>query len=269
MSKTIEQFLDQVPVFTLNEFVTYLRKDVKRNVMTMAYNLIKNRRRSGKLGVVKEGLYYVVKPGTTPASAPVDEYLVASKLAPDAMLAFHSALDALGFGHSVFTTYYYFSKVYRRPVRFRGCEYQSVKVPQSILDAGKELVGSTKVERSGIKILITDKERTLVEALEHPEYCGGFEEMYRSLEKMPYVQTELILKYLNLRGQKNLFARVGFFLEQHREQFHVEESFLQMLERQKPTQPLYWDRSRKGGVIKNRWNLIVPEAVDQRKWEEF
>ena len=153
--------------------------------------------------------------------------------------------------------------------RFRGCVFQSVKVPQSILDAGKELVGSTKVERSGIKILITDKERTVVEALEHPEYCGGFEEMYRSLEKMPYVQTELLLKYLNLRGQKNLFARVGFFLEQHREQFHIEESFLKTLERHKPAQPLYWDRSRKGGVIKNRWNLIVPEAVDKRKWEEF
>jgi predicted transcriptional regulator of viral defense system len=269
MSETIEQFFDQVPVFTLKELVAHLRKDFKRNVMTMAYNLIKNRRRSGKLGVVKEGVYYVVRPGVAPASASVDEYLVASKLSSDAMLAFHSALDVLGFGHSVFTTYYYFSKVYRRTVRFRGCTYQSVKVPQNILDAGKELVGSTRIERSGIKILITDKERTLVEALEHPEYCGGFEEMYRSLEKMPYVQAELILKYLNLRGQKNLFARVGFFLDQHREQFHIEESFLQVLERHKPAQPLYWDRSRKGGVIKNRWNLIVPEAVDQRKWEEF
>jgi predicted nicotinamide N-methyase len=71
-----------------------------------------------------------------------------------------------------------------------------------------------------------------------------------------------------LRKQKNLFARAGYFLEQHREQFHIEESFLQLFERNKPVQPLYWDRSKKGGILNKRWNLIIPETVDKRKWEE-
>jgi predicted transcriptional regulator of viral defense system len=199
----------------------------------------------------------------------VDAYLVASKLATDAVLAFHTALDVLGFGHSVFNTYHYFSKTYRRPVRFRGGEYRSVKAPPKLLKASKELFGTTKVERLGIKILTTDKERTLVEALEHPEYCGGFEETWRSLEKIPYIQPETVLEYLGLRAQKNLFARVGFFLEQHCENFHVEESFLQQLEQSKPAQPVYWGPRSKGGVLVKRWNLIVPEAVKNRRWEEF
>ena len=38
------------------------------------------------------------------------------------------------------------------------------------------------------------------------------------------------------------------------------------LEQGKPAQPLYWDRSRKGGVPKRRWNLIVPEDVDNHEW---
>lgn len=269
MSETVEEFLDRVPVFTLSELVQILREGSNGNVRTAAYNVIKNRRRTGKLGVIKEGVYYVVRPGATPTTAPVDEYLVAFKLAPDAMLAFHTALDALGFGHSVFNTYYYLSKTYRRPVRFRGGQYRSVKLPPKLLNAGEQLFGTTKIERLGVKILTTDKERTLVEALEHPEYCGGFEETYRSLEKMPYIQPEVVFEYLDLREQKNLYARVGFFLEQHRQDFHVEEPFLQQLERKKPSQPVYWSPRRKGGVLVKRWNLIVPEAVKERRWEEF
>jgi len=276
MSENVEVFLEQVPVFTLHELIERLRQasspegmDSHKNVKSVAYNLIKNRRRTGKIGVIKEGVYYVVRPGTIPDTAPVDQYLVTSKLSPDAVLAFHTALDVLGFGHSVFNTFYYVSKTYHRPVRFRGGQYRSVKAPPKLLKAGKELFGTTKIERLGVKIFTTDKERTLVEGLEHPEYCGGFEELYRSLEKIPYIQSEVVLDYLDIREQKNLYARVGFFLEQHREDLHVEEVFLHQLERNKPAQPVYWVPRRKGGVLVKRWNLIVPEAVKDRRWEEF
>jgi len=269
MPETIEEFLERAPIFTLADLMAALGKRSNKNSKSRVYNLVKNRRRSGRLGVVKEGVYYVVRPGQTISRAPVDSFLVAAKLAPDAVPAFHTALDMLGFGHSLFHVHYYFSKTYRRPIRFRGERFRSVKVPQRLLRAGKELFGTEKVERLGVKIPTTGKERTLVEALEHPEYCGGFEETYRCLEKMPYLRHDLVLQYLDLRAQKNLFAMVGFFLEQHREDFHVEESLLQSLERHKPAQPLYWDRSRKGGILMKRWNLIVPQAVAERSWEEF
>ncbi|MGH7597532.1 MAG: type IV toxin-antitoxin system AbiEi family antitoxin domain-containing protein [bacterium] len=269
MSEKIEEFLEQTPVFTLNELVSALGNGAARNSKSTFYNLVKNRRRSGRLGVVKEGVYFIVRPGQTISTAPVDSFLLASRLAPDAVLAFHTALDILGFGHSLFHVHYYFSKNYRRPVRFRSEQFRAVKVPQKLLHAGKETFGTEKVERLGVKIVTTGKERTLVEALEHPEYCGGFEEMYRCLEKMPYLQHEVVLQYLDLRAQKNLFVMAGFFLEQHREDFHIEESFLQSLERNKPIQPLYWDRSRKNGILIKRWNLIVPKAAIERSWEEF
>jgi len=269
MSENVEEFLEQVPVFTLRELTERLRQSSSNNVKSVAYNLIKNRRRAGRLGVIKEGVYFIIRPGTTVSTAPVDEYLVASKLAPDTILAFHAALDVHGFSHSVFNTYYYFSKTYRRAVQFRSGHYRSVKTPPKLVQAGKELFGTMKVERLGVKILTTDKERTLVEALEHPGYCGGFEETYRSLEKIPYIQPETVLGYLGLRAQKNLFARVGFFLEQHRENLHVEESFLQQLERSKTSQPVYWGSRSKGGILVKRWNLIVPEEVKNRSWEEF
>ena len=268
-SSNLDEFLEHAPVFTLSELVQWLQKNSAKTPRAAAYNFVKNRRRAGRLAVVKEGLYFVVRPGATAMTTPLDEFLIASKLAPDATLAFHTALDVLGFGHSLFSTHYYFSKTSRRPVRFRKGLFRCVTFPTTLLKTHAHEFGLEKVERLGQKVVTTGKERTLVEALEHPEYCGGFEEMYRSLEKIPYLQFDILVKYLELRRKKKLYAVVGFFLEQHREEFHVEESLLQNLERKKPSTPDYWDRSKKESAFAKRWNLVVPKAAMHRTWEEF
>jgi predicted transcriptional regulator of viral defense system len=268
-SSNLDEFLEHTPVFTLSELVKWLQKNSSKAPRAAAYNFIKNRRRAGRLAVVKEGLYFVVRPGATALTTMLDEFLIASKLAPDATLAFHTALDVLGFGHSLFSTHYFFSKTSRRPVRFRKGLFRCVKFPTALLKGHTQEFGLEKVERLGQKVVTTGKERTLVEALEHPEYCGGFEEMYRSLEKLPYLQFDNLAKYLELRRKKKLYAVVGFFLEQHRQEFHVEESFLQHLERTKPSTPDYWDRSKNESAFAKRWNLVVPKAAMLRAWEEF
>ncbi|MHB8580687.1 MAG: type IV toxin-antitoxin system AbiEi family antitoxin domain-containing protein [Ignavibacteriaceae bacterium] len=264
--KKILVFLETHPVFTIRELKKYFSFSEESRE---ASDILMHNKRMGRIGVVKTGLYYALRPGSTEETTQIDPFLLAAKLCDDAVLAFHTALDILGFGHSVFNSYYYYSHRFHPAMRFRKDHFRCVIIPEKIQRKSLNLFGTEKLERSGVKVMVTGKERTLVDVLERPQFCGGFEEMYRSLEKMPYVKTELVLEYLNVREQKNLFAHVGFFLEQHRQQFHIEESFLQTLERYKPAQPLYWDRSRKGGVFKSRWNLIVPEAVDQRKWEEF
>lgn len=268
-SSNLDEFLEHAPVFTLSELVQWLQKNPAKTPRAAAYNFIKNRRRSGQLAVVKEGLYFVVRPGATATRTPLDEFLIASKLAPDATLAFHTALDVLGFGHSLFSTHYYFSKTPRRPIRFRKALFRCVKFPTTLLKGHAYEFGLEKVERLGQKIVTTGKERTLVESLEHPEYSGGFEEMYRSLEKLPYLQFDTLVKYLDLRRKKKLYAVAGFFLEQHREEFHVEESLLRQLESTKPSTPDYWDRAKKESAFAKRWNLVVPKAAMHREWEEF
>ena len=268
-SSNLDEFLEHAPVFTLSELVQWLQKNSAKTPRAAAYNFVKNRRRAGRLAVVKEGLYFVVRPGATAMTTPLDEFLIASKLAPDATLAFHTALDVLGFGHSLFSTHYYFSETSRRPVRFRKGLFRCVTFPTALLKSRAHEFGLEKVERLGQKTVTTGKERTLVEALEHPEYCGGFEEMYRSLEKIPYLQFDTLVKYLDLRRKKKLYAVVGFFLEQHREEFHVEEPLLRHLESMKPSTPDYWDRSKKESAYARRWNLVVPKAAMHRAWEEF
>jgi len=264
--KNISVFLETHPVFTIKELQEYYSPSGRGREV---YDLLLHNKRMRRIGVKKSGLYYAIRPGSDAATTQVDPFLIAAKLVEDSVLSFHTALDLLGFSHSIFNSYYYYSSRSHSAKQFGNDHFRCVLQPGILRKKSSALFGTERMERSGIKVVVTGKERTLVDVLERPQFCGGFEEMYHSLEKMPYVQTELILNYLDLREQKNLFARVGFFLEQHREQFHIEESCLQTLERNKPAKPLYWDRSRKGGSLKNRWNLIVPEEVNQHNWEEF
>lgn len=225
-------------------------------------------KRMGYVGTIKEGLYYAIRPGQSAQTAPVDPFLLASRMAPDAVLSYHTALDLLGLGHSDFNSYYCFSNRYRPALRFRRDHFRVVLTPEKLQKKSQELYNTERVERLGMKIIVTGKERTLVECLEKPQNCGGFEEMYRSLEKIPFIRPDVLEQYLDLREQKNLYARTGLFLEQHREDLQVEDSLLQHLAQNVTAQPVYWTQLRKGGVLMKRWNLIVPENVRDRSWEE-
>ena len=261
----IRAFLESHPVFTMDE----LRKhfSIQRG-RREASDMIQHNKKMGRVGMIKEGLYYAVRPGKSVQNVPVDPFLLASKLASDSVLAFHTALDVLGYGHSIFNTYYCFSNRFRPALRFRHERFRIVITPEKLQKKSQEIFGTERVERLGVKLSVTGKERTLVESLEKPQYCGGFEETYRSLEKIPFIQPDVLLAYLDHREQKNLYARVGFFLEQHRGEFHVEESLLRLLEQDVPAQPVYWAPQRKGGVLAKPWNLIVPESVRDRRWED-
>jgi predicted transcriptional regulator of viral defense system len=262
----IDRFLATHPVFTLEEF----KRDVGNAITSSTLHThLKRYKKAGRIGTIKHGLYYVVPAGYREGSSLVDPYLVACKAAVDSIIGFHTAIELLGVGHSQFSRIYYLTQTPRRPFTFRTLTFQSVRVPRELVDRNREDYGTERVERQGHWLTITGKERTLVDCLERPEYCGGWEEFYRCAEKLPYVNFEVLAEYLELRGRKVLFAKTGFFLEQHREEFFVEESLLKRLEKEVPKQPAYLlGRSRKGRLVR-RWNLVVPEPVLNRTWEEF
>jgi len=203
-------FLEMHPVFNLKKFQEYYSPSGSDREV---YDILLYNKRMGRIEAKMSGLYYSVRPGSDADTTQVDPFLLAAKLAEDSVLAFHKAFDLFGFSHSIFNSYYYYS-IRPHPARLFGNDhFRCVLQPQILQKKSPTLFGTEKPERSGIKVVVTGKERTLVDVLERPQFCVGFEEMYRSLEKMPYLQTELILDYLNLCEQKNLFALVGFFLE--------------------------------------------------------
>src|SRR4030067_554994 len=85
--------------------------------------------RSGRIGRVKRGVFFAAEPGETASKSPVDFLLLASRMAPDAVLSHHSALEAHGYAQSVYERFSFLTEGKAKSVTFRKRAFVPVTPP--------------------------------------------------------------------------------------------------------------------------------------------
>jgi len=265
----LNAFLSQHDVFTVEELDLFLSKEGSGNPKTRKA-LLTYYRKQGRVLPVRRGLYAVVPFGSSPDSSPVDLYLLASKMTNDAVLGYHTALEFHGKAYSVYNRFYYLSTQRSVPVKFRSYEIRRVSVPQPLIAKGKEMFGVSRYKRPGGQLRVSNLERTLVDVLDRPQLSGSWEEIWRSLASIEFLDIEQVIDYVLILANATTAAKVGFFLEQHREDLMVDESHLKPLRTLRPHQPHYLSRSRrKHGRLMKKWNLMVPDEILKQSWGEM
>lgn len=255
------------PVFTHAEYLAAHGARGDRSPRT-ADSLLTRHAAAGKVLHVRRGLYAAVPVGAAPDTFQVDPFLLATKLAPDAAVAYHAALQFRGNAYSVWHRFAVLTRSHVRPLVFQGSELVGVRPPRA-LDSLPDLGGGIVSEpHAGGTVRVTSFERTLVDVLDDPDLGGGWEEVWRSLEMVEYFDLAAVVEHTLKRASALTTARVGFFLEQHREELFVEEKHLKALREHAPRQARYLDRKREAGRLVKPWNLVVPERVINRTWAE-
>lgn len=261
-------FFAKHPVFTIEEFTEWYgasRETAERTVEALlAYHV-----RNGHLVRIRKGLYAAVPPASEPSSVPIDPFLVAGKLAPDAILAYHTALELHGKAHSPTHEFFYLTSLAARTLQFRGQRFRAVRRPSAL--RSEQLVRSNvlTVDRMGLSVRVTNLERTMVDVLDRPHLAGGWEEIWRSLASVEFFDLDAVVAYALLLDNATTIAKVGFFLEQHMESLMVTESHLDPLRRRRPRAPHYLSRAdRSPGKLVAGWNLVVPPVVLEKAWQE-
>jgi predicted transcriptional regulator of viral defense system len=262
------EFFAHHPVFRLEDFRGVHLSFGDRSPQTTA-SLLRHHVAVGNLINIRRGLYASVPRRSDAASYRVDPYLIASHLVDDAVIAYHGALQLLGKAHSISHEITYLTAHRRKPFSFQGTDFVPVLVPRALRKLPDFGGGIRDERRMGLAVRVTGYERTMVDVLDAPQHAGGWEEIWRSLEAIEFVDLDFVVEYALKLGSALTSARVGFFLEQHREALMVEDRHIEGLRRHRPSQPAYLQRRRrKGGKLIPRWNLIVPEAILTRSWEE-
>jgi predicted transcriptional regulator of viral defense system len=262
------EFFARHPVFRFEEFRVAHQSAGGRSPETTG-SVLKQHVAAGNLLNVRRGLYARVPDGVTASTFRVDPYLLASRLSEDAVIAYHSALQLLGKAHSQSQQFTYLSRRRAKPFFFQDTEFVPVLVPVSLRKLPDFGGGVREEHRQGLTVRVTGYERTLVDVLDAPDHGGGWEEIWRSLEGIEFVDLDFVVEYAFRLGSALTIARVGFFLEQHKDELLVEDRHLDALRARAPIQPRYFERRhRKGGKLLPRWNLIVPERVLTRAWAE-
>ena len=259
-------FFETHPLFTHEAYVeARAPRGVSRRTSD---NLLAMHVAAGRLVRIRRGLYATVPRGVDPREAPVDPYLVATKLVADAVIAYHAALQFRGKAHSVWRRFHYLTRGHARPLSFRDMEFVPVQAPLALRlhpDLGGAVI---EVRHAGGEVRVTTLERTLVDVLDAPEKAGGWEEIWRSLEMVEFFDLDAVVEYALKLGSALTVARVGFYLDEHRDTLMVEDRYLQALRGAAPAQPRYLDTTREPGRLVSKWNLVVPERVLRRGWQE-
>ena len=264
----LHELLLQKPILTQTEVRACLDLTHSRNGRTRE-KLVAYHVRKGHLVRVRRGLYLVVPPGASPDTCPVDPYLLAAKMTDDAVLAYHTALEVHGKAHSIFERFCYLTNRRAKTMTFRSYRFRSVRQPTVLRAKHKEGLGVKTLERTGVAIRVTNLERTLVDVLDRPDLGGGWEEIWRSLESVEFFDLDKVVEYALLLNNATTAAKVGYFLDQHRQMLMVKDEHLQPLKQRRPKQPHYLERKERAtGRLVREWNLVVPARVLERSWEE-
>ena len=209
-------------------------------------------------------------PGNDPMVFQVDPLLVASRLCGDAVLAYHTALEFHGIAQSLYRVQTVLSvQSLVREVRFQGTSYRAVMVPAALRSEGTQEIGVETGERAGLPLRVTSLERTLVDSLDRPDLCGGWEELWRSFQDAGHLDANLVADCAIAMENDTLAAKAGWFLERNATGLLIDPEGLNRLREHRPRQPRYLGRSSARSRYVPEWNLIVPEAVADQKWGEI
>lgn len=139
------------------------------------------------------------------------EFVIASNLAKKSShyIAYWSALNYYGYTEQTpFTVF--IATISRIPsIKVHGVDYKFVTINKTKFFGTK----SRMIKRQ--KILLSDKEKTIIDALDHPEYCGGIEEVSKCLwnAKDDDISFEKIIKYAQKIQNSTVIKRLGYLID--------------------------------------------------------
>ncbi|MFA6234083.1 MAG: transcriptional regulator [Bacteroidota bacterium] len=263
-----DEFFRRHPVFSIGEFAEYLESRGSHGTRAQE-TLLAYHRQAGNLLQIKRGLYAVIPPGALSETYPVDPYLIAGKITSDAVLSYHTALDFHGRSYSMHNDFVYSSARPASALTFHSHTFRGTSFPTSLTKGDATEFGVLLEERYGLALRVTSLERTLVDVLDRPHLSGSWEEIWRSLESIEFFALDTVITYVSLLANATTAAKVGFYLDQHREVLMVEERHLKQLREMRPRQPHYFDRgSKTSGKFASEWNLVIPEELYHSRWGE-
>ncbi len=207
---------------------------------------------------VHRGYYAGIPPDALGNNHVVDKYLLAHVVSDmDGALAYHTALELHGVAHSYFNVVYYFRPKPLRPFEFQDIEYRYVKT--------SDLFGVREVMRQGAAVPVTDRERTVLDCIRKTEYCGGMEELIKSISSFHTLDFHRLERYIHRSDIQSLRQKTGYILSLLKDDLRVPDDLLEKLKGTVGEKTYYLTPKLKEGSGKfvADWNLIVHRNIEE------
>lgn len=183
----------------------------------------------------------------------IDPYTVLAVSDPEAVLSYHSALQAHGVAHNIGFVCQFRSNSIQTPFEFRGIRY----VPCGPVDN----IPTTVVRGDSMRRFATTREQTIVDCLGTPSKAGGVEEAVRSVTAFAYINVDALSDIVSNYGP-SAAARIGWLLSQKCHDWHVDPAYLETLMSMINMGPYRLGRiPADSSGFSAKWRLMLPDSV--------
>jgi predicted transcriptional regulator of viral defense system len=239
---------EKVSIITLEQFGRYFRfpKKVREKIL---FRL----NRQGILKRIKKGVYLYSPLESGPAGSSINEFLIPSVFFPrdNYYIGYSTMYNYYGFTDQLFQGMYILNTSLQREKTIGSMCFKMIKISE------RRMYGLEKIKIKNTEVIVSDKERTLLDMLYFPEPVGGLKKAFEILReqiKDKEVNVVKLIKYTVKFPNVSTRKRIGFALEWAGLN---EKELKPLLKSVKKTSfiPLYPSKSRKG-KINRKWMVI-------------
>ena len=246
----LEELAQKGNTFTIKDL-----KDISNLPQNILWVILSRLERKGWIERIEKGKYMIIPLGAEKGKYTLNEFIIGSMLIQPYAVAYWSALHFYGFTeqipHIVFiqTT----SRKKRQKIEIFGVTYQVVRIKKDkFFGIRKEWIEDTQVN-------ITDREKTIIDCLDKPQYCGGIIEVAKALKQEKF-SVEQLSDYAIKMGNSGVIRRLGYLCNLLDLKIKLPKVDVRNY--------LYLDPTMlKKGFKNAKWRLIV--NIDEKAFEEL
>ena len=144
--------------------------------------------------------------------------------------------------------------------RFNLFEFEGVEFSCKIIKNYEQIIYK-EIE----KVRVTSLERTIIDCIDNIDLAGGIDEILNALEQIKILDENKLLSVLKSYNQVLLYQKVGYILEQFKNELMISDDFLKECQKKLTNQVKYFLQDDYKNIVYNRkWQLMAPKNIKTR-----
>jgi predicted transcriptional regulator of viral defense system len=179
--------------------------DIQREVLWVILSRLEKK---GWIERIEKGKYLIIPLGAEKGKYTLNEFVIGSLLINPHSIAYWSALNYYGFTEQIPGTVFIQTTSRKKKIDLEifGVRYRIIRLKH------EKFFGMRKEWIQDSEINITDKEKTLVDCLDKPQFSGGIVEVAKGLKGKDFDKKKLI-RYAKRIGNSGVLRRLGYLGE--------------------------------------------------------
>ena len=173
-----------------------------KNVLKVIFSRLE---KSGWIERIEKGKYMIIPLGAKKGKFTLHEFIIGSFLVDLSIISYWSALNYYGFTEQIPKTVFIqtTARKKKQTLTIFGVDYKIIRMKP------EKIFGTDKVWFENLSILITNKEKTIIDCLDKPQLCGGIIEVIKAIKSNDY-DIDRLIQYSRKINNTGVIRRLGY-----------------------------------------------------------